>query len=179
MHVLPYQKIKGGILLRIRMISRLFFYNFNKDTIIQFKFTVTRQHSLKINSIHLKIDCEPSHGNLPLLRYLHFHACLLDQGVKLCTIGGLACTARFPRKGHNKFLALGKWHWLAERGHEVVKKTCIVPSALQRYYTENSKLIFPEKELRGHSPNSYIHIPTISLHILLQENRSTDPGNGI
>ncbi len=28
---------------------------------------------------------------------------------------------------------------------------------LQRYYTENSKRIFPKKELRGHSPNSYTH----------------------
>jgi hypothetical protein len=52
------------------------------------------------------------------------------------------------------------------------------------YYTENSKHIFPEKELRGHSPNSYIHvsvcelhIPTIGLPILLQENRWTDCGN--
>jgi hypothetical protein len=25
-------------------------------------------------------------------------------------------------------------------------------------YTENSKHIFPEKELRSHSPNSYIHV---------------------
>ncbi len=54
----------------------------------------------------------------------------------------------------------------------------------QRYYTENSKHIFPEKELRGHNPYSYIHvsvrdlyITTIGLHILLQENRWTDPGN--
>ncbi len=52
-------------------------------------------------------------------------------------------------------------------------------TTLQRYYTENSKYIFPEKELRGNSPNSYIHvyvcnlyIPTIALHILLQENRN-------
>ncbi len=55
--------------------------------------------------------------------------------------------------------------------------------------TENSKHIFQEKELRGHSPDSYIHIsvcdlyiPTIVLHIiiiiiLLQENRWTDCGN--
>jgi hypothetical protein len=57
-------------------------------------------------------------------------------------------------------------------------------TTLQRYYTENSKHIFPEKELRGHSPNSYIHvsvydlyIPTIGLHILLQENRWTDRRN--
>jgi hypothetical protein len=48
----------------------------------------------------------------------------------------------------------------------------------------NSKHIFPEKELGGHSPNSYIHvsvcdlyIPTIGLHVLLQENRWTDHGN--
>jgi hypothetical protein len=40
----------------------------------------------------------------------------------------------------------------------------------------NWKQIFPEKELRGHSPNfhihvpvSYLHIPTIDLPILLQE----------
>jgi hypothetical protein len=43
--------------------------------------------------------------------------------------------------------------------------------------------IFPDKELRGHSPNSYIHvsvcdlyIPTIGLHVLLQENWWTDRG---
>jgi hypothetical protein len=54
---------------------------------------------------------------------------------------------------------------------------------LQRYNTENSKQIFPEEELRGLSPNSYIYksvidsyIPAISLPILLQENRWTDPG---
>jgi hypothetical protein len=38
-------------------------------------------------------------------------------------------------------------------------------STLQRYYTENSKHIFPEKELRGHSPNSYIHVSVSDLHI--------------
>jgi hypothetical protein len=54
------------------------------------------------------------------------------------------------------------------------------------HYTENSKHIFPEKELRGHSPNSYIHvsvcelyIPTSGLPSLLQENRWTDRRNGI
>jgi hypothetical protein len=48
----------------------------------------------------------------------------------------------------------------------------------------NSKQIFPEKELRSHSPNFHIHvyvsdlyIPTIDLPILLQENMWTDPGN--
>jgi hypothetical protein len=42
--------------------------------------------------------------------------------------------------------------------------------------TENSKQIFPEKDLRSHSPNFHIHvyvrdlyIPTIDLSILLQE----------
>ncbi len=41
---------------------------------------------------------------------------------------------------------------------------------------ENSKQIFPEQELRGHSPNFHIHIsvrdiyiPMIDLPILLQE----------
>jgi hypothetical protein len=31
-------------------------------------------------------------------------------------------------------------------------------ATLQRYNIENSKQIFPEKELRGLSPNSYIHV---------------------
>jgi hypothetical protein len=55
---------------------------------------------------------------------------------------------------------------------------------LQRHSTENSKQTFPEKDLRGHSPNFHIHvsvsdlyIPTIGLPILLQENMWTDPGN--
>jgi hypothetical protein len=56
--------------------------------------------------------------------------------------------------------------------------------AQQRHNTENSKQIFPEKELCGISPNVHIHvsvsdlyIPTIGLPILLQENMWTDPGN--
>jgi hypothetical protein len=55
---------------------------------------------------------------------------------------------------------------------------------LQRHNTENSKQIFPEKELSSPSPNSYIYvsvsdlyIPTIGSPILLQENRWTDRGN--
>ncbi len=52
-------------------------------------------------------------------------------------------------------------------------------------YTENSKQIFPEKELRGHSPDFHIHvpvsdsyIPTIDLLlIMMKENMWTDPGN--
>jgi hypothetical protein len=55
---------------------------------------------------------------------------------------------------------------------------------LQRHTIKNSKLIFTEKELRGHSPNFHIHvsvsdlfIPTIGLPILLQEDMVTDPGN--
>jgi hypothetical protein len=56
-------------------------------------------------------------------------------------------------------------------------------AALQRHNTENSKLIFPEKELRL-GPDFHIHvsvsalyIPTIGLPILLQENMWTDTGN--
>jgi hypothetical protein len=50
-------------------------------------------------------------------------------------------------------------------------------STLQRHNTENLKQIFPEKELRGLSPNFHIHvsvsdlyIPMIGLPILLREN---------
>jgi hypothetical protein len=50
--------------------------------------------------------------------------------------------------------------------------------------TENPIYVFPEKELRGISPNSYIHvsvsdlyIPRIGPHIWLQQNRQTVPGN--
>jgi hypothetical protein len=50
--------------------------------------------------------------------------------------------------------------------------------------TEITIYVFPEKELRGLSPNSYIHvsvsdlnIPRIAPHIWLQLNRQTDPGN--
>jgi hypothetical protein len=57
-------------------------------------------------------------------------------------------------------------------------------TALQRTNTENSKQIFPEKELRGLSPNFHINVSvndlyilTIGLPILLQENMWTDPGN--
>ncbi len=60
---------------------------------------------------------------------------------------------------------------------------CFLPP-LQRTNAENSLQIFPEKELRGHSPNFHIHvsvsdlyIPRIDLPILLQENMWTDPGN--
>jgi hypothetical protein len=52
---------------------------------------------------------------------------------------------------------------------------------LQRTNTKNSKQEFPEKELRGHSPNFHIHvsvsdlcIPTIDLSILLQEIQGAD-----
>jgi hypothetical protein len=50
---------------------------------------------------------------------------------------------------------------------------------LQKNNTENSKQIFPEKELPGHSPNFHIHVSVsdlyIGLPILLQENMWTDP----
>jgi|LakMenE01Jun11ns_1017448.scaffolds.fasta_scaffold9151048_1 hypothetical protein len=49
-------------------------------------------------------------------------------------------------------------------------------ATLQISNTENSKQIFPEKELRSHIPNFHIHvsvsdlyIPTMDLPILLQE----------
>jgi hypothetical protein len=55
---------------------------------------------------------------------------------------------------------------------------------LQRHNTENSKQIFPEKELRGFSTNFHIHVsvsdlfvPAIRPPVLLQENMWVDPGN--
>jgi hypothetical protein len=57
-----------------------------------------------------------------------------------------------------------------------VQTSCTLSCTLQRTNTENWKQIFPEKELRGHSPNFHIHvsvrdlyIPMIVLPILLQE----------
>ncbi len=57
-------------------------------------------------------------------------------------------------------------------------------SAQKRHNTEYSKQIFPEKELRGLSPNSYIYVSvsdlyftTIGLPILLLENKWTHGGN--
>jgi hypothetical protein len=59
-----------------------------------------------------------------------------------------------------------------------------ISCALQRDNTENSKQIFPEKELHGLSPNFHIHvsvsdlyIPIIGLPILLKKKMWTDPGN--
>ncbi len=57
--------------------------------------------------------------------------------------------------------------------------------ALQRTNTENSKQIFPEKELRGQSPNFHIHVSVSDLYVY-SHNRSaysaagnmwTDPRN--
>jgi hypothetical protein len=66
-------------------------------------------------------------------------------------------------------------------GHITGKKS--LPT-LQRHNTENSKQIFPEKELRGLSPNFLIHvsvndlyIPAIGPPILLREKMWTDPGD--
>ncbi len=49
---------------------------------------------------------------------------------------------------------------------------------------ENPIYVFPEKEMGGLSPNFHIHvsesdlhIPRISLHIFLLQNRQTDQGN--
>ncbi len=61
--------------------------------------------------------------------------------------------------------------------NSAMTKFIMTYSALQWNNTENSKQKFPEKELRGHSPNFHIlstfvfeRIPTIDLPILLQEN---------
>jgi hypothetical protein len=58
--------------------------------------------------------------------------------------------------------------------------------AMQRHNTENTKQIFPEKELRGLSPNFHIHVSVSDLHIYSHKRSAysavgkymwTDPGN--
>ncbi len=67
--------------------------------------------------------------------------------------------------------------------------TCLVYStdshvSLLLHCKENPFYVFLFWELRGLSPNSHIHvyvsdlyIPRVGLHISLQQNRQTDPGN--
>jgi hypothetical protein len=69
-------------------------------------------------------------------------------------------------------------------GIEPEAATMHTTTTLQRHNTENSKQIFPGKELSGYSPNSYIHVSVIDLYIppvglpfLLQENRWAKRGN--
>jgi hypothetical protein len=73
---------------------------------------------------------------------------------------------------------------LGEKREELNKTTANKRGALQRHITKNSKQIFPEKQLRGYSPIFHIHvsvsdlhIPTIDLPILLQENMLTNSEN--
>jgi len=62
----------------------------------------------------------------------------------------------------------------------VVKVTVIS----KEHCNEKPIYVFPEKELRGLSPNFHIHVPVSDLyiprigsHIFLQQNRQTDRGN--
>ncbi len=79
-----------------------------------------------------------------------------------------------------RYFCRGAWQWGG------LNSLCGTYNGLRTVWhsTENSKQIFPEKELRGLSPNfricvsvSDLYIPMISLPILLQENMWTDPGN--
>ena len=54
----------------------------------------------------------------------------------------------------------------------------------KEHCNEKPIYVFPEKELRGLSPNFHIHVPVSDLylsrigsHIFLQQNRQTDLGN--
>jgi hypothetical protein len=60
----------------------------------------------------------------------------------------------------------------------------MVKCVFTMHCTENQIYVFTEKELRGLSPNSYIHVSVNDLyisrigpHIWLQQNGQTDPGN--
>jgi hypothetical protein len=68
--------------------------------------------------------------------------------------------------------------------NQVVKIVVPYCRANTTHWTENRIYVFPEKELRSLSPNSYIHvsvsdlyIPRIGPHIWLQQNIQTEPGN--
>jgi hypothetical protein len=77
----------------------------------------------------------------------------------------------------------------SREGHKTISASLelLKPSqqvGLVTHCTENRIYVFQEKELRGLSPNSYIHMPVSDLyihsigpHIWLQQNRQTDPGN--
>jgi hypothetical protein len=63
-------------------------------------------------------------------------------------------------------------------------KSMSVVCTMQRHNTKTLKQMFPKKELSGRSPNFHIlvsvsdlHILTIGLRLLLQENMWTYPGN--
>ncbi len=49
-----------------------------------------------------------------------------------------------------------------------------ISTTLQRTNTENLKHIFPEKELRGHSPNLHIHMSVSDLYITTCSARDWD-----
>jgi hypothetical protein len=60
----------------------------------------------------------------------------------------------------------------------------LISSVKEGAYTATKIHVFPEKELRGLSPNFHIHvsvsdlcIPRISPHIFMGQNRQTDGGN--
>ncbi len=60
----------------------------------------------------------------------------------------------------------------------------LIPGVLRPHCKENPNYVFLFQELRGLTPSFHIHVsmsdlynPRISLHISLQQNRQTDPGN--
>ncbi len=64
----------------------------------------------------------------------------------------------------SKYLNSMSWPSPFKEGQGKYACGILVPT-LQRHNTENSKQIFPEKELPGYSPNSYIHVSVSDLYI--------------
>jgi hypothetical protein len=117
-----------------------------------------------------------------LLRYLIWPG-LKDQAVfHGCHLSPASSRPKSIQKGYRKGRLL---YFIIDGVAGLRRLTDItVVHTLQRHNTENSKQIYPEKELRGLSPNFHIHvsvsdlyISTIGLPILLHENMWTDPGN--
>ncbi len=102
----------------------------------------------------------------------------------LCYLTGDGGKGGFANSKEQKSLVffinqLRLWH-TANEGPVRIQYKCLVPI----YVYPEMKLLFPKQNFNVLSPSSYIHISVrdlhisgIGLHILLQENMWTNPGN--
>jgi hypothetical protein len=58
------------------------------------------------------------------------------------------------------------WHSRVAARSALFQVNCPLFITLQRHNTENSKQMFPEKELRGRSPNFHVHVSVSDLSTL-------------
>ncbi len=125
--------------------------------------SVIKNNTMKLKFLQIRIEKNKPKGPRAQWTCLSLH----QKGKKHI----IKCTNLIEKVGHNICQC--------KRVHK-----CIEFTALPRHNTENSKQIFPEKDLHGLISNFHIHvsvsnlyIPTIGVPNLLQENMWTDPGN--